>query len=133
MVLLLLLTLPTTWFCKCFPDPGGGLPVGIWPGTIQVSRSRSMPLFLHSFNICPTDQLCLVPHNCTTSYQPQHPLPACTPAGPAPQRQAKESTNHQAALHVQIQISAHQPESRNNKARRNCPPPTLVVSGAHLA
>ena len=26
--------------CNCFPDPGGGLPVRIWPGTIQVSRSR---------------------------------------------------------------------------------------------
>ena len=26
--------------CNCFPDPDGGLPVRIWPGTIQVSRSR---------------------------------------------------------------------------------------------
>ena len=26
--------------CNCFPDPGGGLPAGTWPGTIQVSRSK---------------------------------------------------------------------------------------------
>ena len=25
---------------NCFPDPVGGSPVRIWPGTIQVSRSR---------------------------------------------------------------------------------------------
>ena len=35
--------------CNCFPDPGRGLPVKIWPGTIQVSRSRRMPLFSHPF------------------------------------------------------------------------------------
>ena len=35
--------------CSCFPDSGGGLPVGIWPVAIQVPRSRRMPLFIHSF------------------------------------------------------------------------------------
>ena len=35
--------------CNCFPDPGGGLPVRISPGTIQVSRSRRVPLFILSF------------------------------------------------------------------------------------
>ena len=40
-------TLAWYWLvCHCFPDPGGGLPVGLWPGIIQVSRSR----WMYSFN-----------------------------------------------------------------------------------